>query len=470
MLTNYIRLYNSTENIIFLQNSLNKTPVLVDKCYDDWQWWLHAWVHAYSVDPDIRYLQRAADIFEAVAKQWSDVCGGGLIWCPQANGYKNAITNELFLVSSMLLHPYTALLRRPPRYYLDWAIKEWNWFAGSGMLNAANLVNDGLDNNCHNNNQTTWSYNQGVLLTGLALLANATNNASLITVGSQIFAAVTQHLLDENGVLTEPCGSTCGADGHLFKGIFVRHLQYFASRSQSTSLAKAIRAFLTRNAASLLNWSLCGDIGTYGSIWDKPCNSQDRDTATFSSALDLLWAAQAAAASVVGVVEGEARGEEMREMEALKEPQANRVREQQSRKLEKQVDNRGTLHHGIFRESLSESSRSHGGPGAGRVKSSNASNATRSLGVGRCVDVRGQSMPACVKSGSDEAACRAALLADRFSLGYSFYQPCLSPTTTQCSVYTTAATCPPTWPRVPGPASSIDTTATAPLTLCVVRD
>jgi predicted alpha-1,6-mannanase (GH76 family) len=70
-------------------------------------------------------------------------CGGGIQWCPK-NSYKNAITNELFFISSMRLHPYAALLGKPLTYYLNWAIKEWQWFENSGMINNDYLINDGL--------------------------------------------------------------------------------------------------------------------------------------------------------------------------------------------------------------------------------------------------------------------------------------------------------------------------------------
>jgi len=46
-------------------------------------------------------------------------------------------------------------------------MKEWEWFKASGMINPSGLINDGLTisstnaSECYNNNQTTWSYNQG---------------------------------------------------------------------------------------------------------------------------------------------------------------------------------------------------------------------------------------------------------------------------------------------------------------------
>ncbi|OJA16786.1 hypothetical protein AZE42_03303 [Rhizopogon vesiculosus] len=41
----------------------------------------------------------ATQIYDIVAGQWDDVCGGG-VWWSTDHSYKNAITNELFLLTS----------------------------------------------------------------------------------------------------------------------------------------------------------------------------------------------------------------------------------------------------------------------------------------------------------------------------------------------------------------------------------
>ena len=50
-------------------------------------------------------------------------------------------------------------------------------------------VNSGNDT-CVNNNQTTWTYNQGVFLNGLTSLAAATGNASIAAVAAGVLKAV----------------------------------------------------------------------------------------------------------------------------------------------------------------------------------------------------------------------------------------------------------------------------------------
>lgn len=144
-LANFVSLLDSPLKYVFHQTFTNTDMFVGGDCFDDYQWWALGWLQAYSVEPDINYLYRAANIHDFVTvNAWNDsVCRGGVQWCP-TNTYKNAITNELFLVSSMRLHPYASLLDRPPTYYLDWALKEWQWFETSGLINGDYLINDGL--------------------------------------------------------------------------------------------------------------------------------------------------------------------------------------------------------------------------------------------------------------------------------------------------------------------------------------
>ena len=56
---------------------------------------------------------------------------------------------------------------------------------------------------CVQNNGTTWTYNQSVILSPLALLYNATNNVTLINLAQKIAAAVTERLRYSNSILID---------------------------------------------------------------------------------------------------------------------------------------------------------------------------------------------------------------------------------------------------------------------------
>lgn len=72
---------NSSEYDRIFENSFARTPAVVDKCFDDHQWWLLGWVRAYEATGNVSYLARAATVFDYVTEHaWTPQCGGGVLW------------------------------------------------------------------------------------------------------------------------------------------------------------------------------------------------------------------------------------------------------------------------------------------------------------------------------------------------------------------------------------------------------
>src|SRR5262249_7677686 len=163
---------------------------------DDEGWWALAWIRAYDLTRQTQYLDAAKTIFSDMSGGWDQTCNGG-IWWSKARSYKNAIANELFLAVAVRLHP-----RTPgdggAGGFLEWAQREWQWFNNSGMINAENLVNDGLNGSCVNNGSTAWTYNQGVLIGGLVDLAAVSGDSSLLLRANAIATASMTKLVDAN--------------------------------------------------------------------------------------------------------------------------------------------------------------------------------------------------------------------------------------------------------------------------------
>jgi predicted alpha-1,6-mannanase (GH76 family) len=219
----------------------HKSRKFENKFDDDTSWWGLAWLQAYEITGSRQYLSMAETDANYVHRQWDSTCGGGVWWLAKPRTYKNAISNELFLELTAWLHN----LVRGDTKYLRWANAEWAWFEQSGMINGSHLVNDGLTTTCANNHQTTWTYNQGVILAGLAQLYRATKNASLLSEAEGIAAAAISQL-SVGGVLHEPCtGSECGnsrrGDPESFKGIFVEDLKVLAVTARTTQFNEFFR-------------------------------------------------------------------------------------------------------------------------------------------------------------------------------------------------------------------------------------
>lgn len=268
-----------------LTHAPHRFPGFRNDFYDDEGWWALAWIAVYDLAPHTpqagQYLRVSEAIFDDMAGGWDDTCGGG-IWWKKDRHYKNAIANELFLSVAASLALRTHGEQRA--HYVDWAGREWRWFARSGLINTENLINDGLDDSCRNNGRTTWTYNQGVVLGGLVALSQVSGQRGLLTTANQIAVAATAHLTDVEGVLHDPCEPDCGEDGVQFKGIFTRNL----AQLQALDGNVAFERFLQTNAESV--WSNARTpADRFNTVWSGPPVAGN--AAAQTSALDALVAA-----------------------------------------------------------------------------------------------------------------------------------------------------------------------------------
>ncbi|WP_260741561.1 glycoside hydrolase family 76 protein [Tunturiibacter lichenicola] len=301
VLADYARMSKSTEYDSIFANTFSvaqktiedKKPRtgFINKYLDDEGWWALAWIDAYDVTRNKKFLAMAESIFSDMAREWDDTCGGG-IWWSKDRKYKNAIANELFLSVAAHLANRTSGAKR--KQYLDWGKREWKWFDATGMINAEGLINDGLTierggtdtGSCANNGRPTWTYNQGVILGGLVELAAASHDATLRLPAHKIAKATIVQLADANGVLHDSCEPTCGADGVQFKGIFVRNLIMLDEAHAN----EEYESFIEKNADSLWR-NARGPNFQLGERWSGPFASAN--AASQTSAIDALVGAAA---------------------------------------------------------------------------------------------------------------------------------------------------------------------------------
>ena len=263
---------NDTNYLTTLQNTfaLNAGGNFLNAYYDDDGWWANAWIRAYDLTGNTGYLNMAKTVFAGMTNGWSTQCSGGVWWNIYATN-NGAVENELFLLAAIRLH-----LRTPgdggTGSYFFWATNEWMWFKNSGMINSKNLINDGLTSNCVNNNETTWSYNQGTILGGLTDLYKATGNTNYLIQAETLANSAITNLITANGVLLEPgeVNGFGGEDVPEFKGVFARNLAYLYDEDHN----QAYYNFLYTNAHSV--WSLDrNSANQLGMHWYGPVDAAD---------------------------------------------------------------------------------------------------------------------------------------------------------------------------------------------------
>lgn len=198
-----------------------------------------------------------------------------------------AVENELYLTAAAKLAN-----RRPNTpsngYYFDEALKAYTWFVGSGLINSENTINNGLVlETCKNDGNIVFSYNQGILLSGLAELTWATGDSKYNELANTIATAAIHALTDDNGILHEACESTgCDGDEEQFKGVFGRNIQFLVNRASvlPDETRTLFTDFLKTNANAI--WADDQASNQLGLVWSGPSGTATIQTQ--SSALDAI--------------------------------------------------------------------------------------------------------------------------------------------------------------------------------------
>ncbi|RAL07537.1 putative glycosyl hydrolase [Aspergillus homomorphus CBS 101889] len=216
---------------------------------------------------------RARVFYGLASGGWDEfLCGGGMIWSPYLSPYKNAITNELYISASIGMYlyfpgdkidsPFVAGIVDDENWsdgyphnpaHLQAAVEGYAWLNSSNMTASNGLYGDGFHisgwesddrpgtRKCDVLNTMVYTYNQGVILSGLRGLWLATALQQYLYDGHRLVLNVMKATgwpkrdshqwqgLGRGGVLEEACDSSasCSQNSHTFKGIFFHHLADF---------------------------------------------------------------------------------------------------------------------------------------------------------------------------------------------------------------------------------------------------
>ena len=243
--------------------------------YNSSTWYGHQFIPSFA--------HRAHLFYDIASQGWdTSLCGGGMIWSPYLTPYKNAITNQLYIAASVSMYLYFPGDDNPSPFntddraaldnglppakahddkYLDAALEAYKWLRGSNMTNEKGLFVDGFhvhgwrrkpgndssgSGKCDVREEMVYTYNQGVLLSGLRGLWDATGTRSYLEDGHElirnVIAATGWHVkggqdrlkwagLGRDGILEEVCDASgrCDQNGQTFKGIFFHHMTLFCA-------------------------------------------------------------------------------------------------------------------------------------------------------------------------------------------------------------------------------------------------
>lgn len=257
-----------------------------------------------------QYAHRARLFYDLASRGWdTTLCGGGMTWNPNLAPYKNAITNELYIAASISMYlyfpgdsdpsPFFTHTGLPPAKahdvrYLDNAVEAYKWLKGSNMRNNYGLYVDGFHITgwrggkngsngtriCDLRDEKVYTYNQGVLLSGLKGLWEATGSRGYLEDGHELVRDVIAATgwkdrnteqqyrwagLGRGGVMEELCdwSGSCSQNAQTFKGIYFHHLTLFCGpliRWESNGYEDA---FLDDEETRQLHQKSCDEYGDW---------------------------------------------------------------------------------------------------------------------------------------------------------------------------------------------------------------
>lgn len=192
--------------------------------------WATAWIAAYDLSADKRYLGLAQTFADHMSTGWDlSSCNGGIISTKATQSPAVAANKTKRIANSLAYIQLMGALHNRisgDSKYLAAANKAWTWFVGLDVITNNGMVHNGLTANCKNDGAQQWSHAQGLLIAA-ALEMNKISPAEDLVKIAKTALASSLKVLDVEGTLKEFNDRTCNPcmAERSFKGIFIRSLR-----------------------------------------------------------------------------------------------------------------------------------------------------------------------------------------------------------------------------------------------------
>ncbi|MBN8596403.1 MAG: hypothetical protein J0L78_01890 [Planctomycetes bacterium] len=197
-----------------------------DKYYDDNQWMVIAFMEAYDLTQDEKFLNRADETLKFSLSGWDDQLGGGIWWHEQhKDGSKNTCANGPAAVGCLRV-----ARARDTDANVKWAHKIAKWTTEhlqdrDGLFFDNQKVADGKID------KTKWTYNTALMIRAYLGLWRATGDTRMLAEAKRVGAASNAFVRQKTGAYR---------DGYKFTHLLVEaDLEFYRATGDQTILARA---------------------------------------------------------------------------------------------------------------------------------------------------------------------------------------------------------------------------------------
>lgn len=261
---------------------------------DDWGWQIlmglayHEYKEARGHDHGMLLIEGSwldaleRDFQKHLVPYWDNSTnGGGVLWKIKGDKarYRATISTELYFSIAAKLYS----LGRNPDYYKAMAIKAFDWLYTFPGLRENGMFFDGYHEGSIS--EELYTYNQGVILSGLGYLYKGTKNETYLNAGVDLINAVKKldamlgKGLAYNEILADACDvetykglkkgdskNHCSEDQSYFKGAFMKHMRIFLDNIPK-SKANEFRVFVQKNSDAAYSAALNNSKDQFSNNW-----------------------------------------------------------------------------------------------------------------------------------------------------------------------------------------------------------